>query len=252
MPFPRDLKPKGTFDLIRIGNDNDGGYLVDKNSVLKSKSLIAMGISTDWSFEKAFFNLNKVPIHCYDHTLTSGFLIMFITKSFLSIFLGRLKGFFIDLKILIDYQVFFRDPVIHFKEKIGCKKENAVNIGEALSRLSKKNNESVFIKIDIERSEYRILDGLIENCHILTGLVIEFHDADLHVKRISEFINAFPMELIHAHANNNWSVGIGNNTQLLELTFSNYAEKITAASEIPNKLDQINNKDLPIVDLEFK
>ena len=52
MAFPNDLKPKGSFDLIRIGNDNDGGYLVDKNSVLKSKSLIAMGISTDWSFEK--------------------------------------------------------------------------------------------------------------------------------------------------------------------------------------------------------
>ena len=60
------------------------------------------------------------------------------------------------------------------------------------------------------------------------------------------------MELIHAHANNNWSVGIENNTQLLELTFSNYAEKLADASEIPNQLDQINNQDLPIVDLEFK
>ena len=252
MAFPNDLKPKGSFDLIRIGNDNDGGYLVDKNSVLKSKSLIAMGISTDWSFEKAFFDLKKVPIHCYDHTLTNGFLIMFIIKSFLKIFLGKLKGFIIDLGILFDYQLFFRDPIVHFKDKIGCKQENAVNISEALSRLPQGLNEDVFIKMDIERSEYRVLGELIDNCHTLTGLVIEFHDADLHVQRISEFVNAFPMELIHSHANNNWSVGLERNTQLLELTFSNYAKKISDKSEIPNKLDQINNQELPEVDLEFK
>ena len=29
-------------------------------------------------------------------------------------------------------------------------------------------------------------------------------------------------------------------------------EKLADASEIPNQLDQINNQDLPIVDLEFK
>ena len=252
MAFPNELKPKGSFDLIRIGNDNDGGYLVDKNSVLKSRSLIAMGISTDWSFEKAFFDLKKVPIHCYDHTLTNGFLIMFIIKSFLKIFLGKLKGFIIDLGILFDYQLFFRDPIVHFKDKIGCKQENAVNISEALSRLPQGLNEDVFIKMDIERSEYRVLGELIDNCHTLTGLVIEFHDADLHVQRISEFVNAFPMELIHSHANNNWSVGLERNTQLLELTFSNYAKKISDKSEIPNKLDQINNQELPEVDLEFK
>tara|TARA_B100000686_G_C16733245_1_gene942038 strand:+ start:702 stop:1460 length:759 start_codon:yes stop_codon:yes gene_type:complete len=252
MAFPNDLKPKGSFDLIRIGNDNDGGYLVDKNSVLKSKSLIAMGISTDWSFEKAFFDLKKVPIHCYDHTLTNGFLIMFIIKSFLKIFLGKFKGFIIDLSILFDYQLFFRDPIIHFKDKIGCKQEHAVNISEALSRLPNGQNESVFIKMDIERSEYRVLDELIDNCHKLTGLVIEFHDADLHVKRISEFVKAFTMELIHSHANNNWSIGVEKNTQLLELTFSNHAKKISEESEIPNKLDQINNLELPGVDLEFK
>jgi len=252
MAFPNDLKPKGRFDLIRIGNDNDGGYLVDKNSVLKSKSLLAMGISTDWSFEKAFFDLRKVPIHCYDHTLTHGFFIMFIIKSFLRIFLGRLQGFIIDLSILFDYQLFFRDPIVHFKDKIGCKQEHAVNISEALSRLPKGENEYVFIKMDIERSEYRVLDELIDNCHILTGLVIEFHDADLHIKIISEFVNAFPMELIHSHANNNWSVGVENNTQLLELTFSNHATKLSDESEIPNKLDQINNQELPGVNLEFK
>ena len=60
------------------------------------------------------------------------------------------------------------------------------------------------------------------------------------------------MELIHSHANNNWSIGVEKNTQLLELTFSNHAKKISEESEIPNKLDQINNLELPGVDLEFK
>ena len=105
--------------------------------------------------------------------------------------------------------------------------------------------------MDIEGSEYRILDELIYNANSLSGLVIEFHDVDLHIKRISDFINEFPLELIHAHANNNWGVGLDNNTQLLELTFSKYSTTISQQSKLPHALDRINNPELPEVTLAF-
>jgi len=179
MPFPINFKPKHSYKLIRLGNDCDGGYLVDEESVLKSKFLIGMGISTDWSFEKDFRKHQPVLTHCYDHTLTIGFFIMHTIKSFLMIFQGRLKNFFLCLKFLIDYQLFFQGSVRHLREKIGCDNERAISINNVLSRASTIDQESVFIKMDIEGSEYRILDELIYNANSLSGLVIEFEARSL-------------------------------------------------------------------------
>ena len=53
------LKPIHVTDLIRVGRDNDGGYIVPKSIILKSKSLLSYGINKDWSFEKDFYNLNN-------------------------------------------------------------------------------------------------------------------------------------------------------------------------------------------------
>ena len=50
--LPNFLKPKHEYDLIRLGGDYDGGYLVEKNSIENSKSLITLGLGYEWTFEK--------------------------------------------------------------------------------------------------------------------------------------------------------------------------------------------------------
>ena len=252
MPFPINFKPKNSYRLIRIGNNSDGGYLIDVESVKRSSFLLSMGISTDWSFEKDFLKLNSVPAHLYDHTLTIGFFVMYTIKGFLGIFLGRIKDFFLTIKVLIDYPFFFRKPICLYKQKIGCEDEGAVSLNKTLSRISQYEKLQVFLKIDIEGSEYRILNEIVDNAKFFSGLVIEFHDADLNVERISNFINEFPLELVHAHANNNWGAGLDNNTQLLELSFSKYPEIISSETQIPHPLDRINNPELPAILLEFE
>jgi len=52
MSLPSFLKPETSYDLVRVGKDNDGGYLAEKNSIYNSKYLISLGIFDDWSFEK--------------------------------------------------------------------------------------------------------------------------------------------------------------------------------------------------------
>ena len=49
--LPNFLKPKHEYDLIRLGGDYDGGYLVEKNSIKSSKSLITLGLGYEWTFE---------------------------------------------------------------------------------------------------------------------------------------------------------------------------------------------------------
>lgn len=74
--FPKFLKPKKKYKLIRIGKNNDGGYLVDEQSIKDAKTLISLGINDDWSFEKDFVKINKnVDLRCYDNNTSSIFLI---------------------------------------------------------------------------------------------------------------------------------------------------------------------------------
>ena len=51
--------PVKTGDLIRAGRKWDGGYVINKRVIRKTKNLISLGISYDWSFEKDFKSLNR-------------------------------------------------------------------------------------------------------------------------------------------------------------------------------------------------
>ena len=57
--LPNEFKPRGLYDLIRFGKDNDGGYLIGRNSALKSEYLISFGINDDWSFEEHLQKYNS-------------------------------------------------------------------------------------------------------------------------------------------------------------------------------------------------
>jgi len=45
--LPKIFKPKNEYNLIRLGQDNDGGYLVEKDSFTEAKSLVSFGLSYD-------------------------------------------------------------------------------------------------------------------------------------------------------------------------------------------------------------
>ena len=51
--------PKNNCSLIRLGNNNDGGYVVEENSIKNSEILLSFGLSDDWSFESDFSKLGK-------------------------------------------------------------------------------------------------------------------------------------------------------------------------------------------------
>lgn len=64
--MPKLFSPYYCKDLLRIGKDNDGGYLVNTLDILKSDKLIAFGIGSDSSFEEQFTSIKKVAIEAYD------------------------------------------------------------------------------------------------------------------------------------------------------------------------------------------
>ena len=54
--LPDFLFPYKTESLVRVGNNLDGSYLIDKESVLNSKLLISIGVGWSFDFEKNFKN----------------------------------------------------------------------------------------------------------------------------------------------------------------------------------------------------
>ena len=76
MSLPLFLKPKGYYEILRVGPNKDGGYLVGKKSLVNSKYLISFGIFDDWIFEKDFLIIpNNRDMHwslmimCYPNVL---------------------------------------------------------------------------------------------------------------------------------------------------------------------------------------
>ena len=61
------LKPLKNQNLIRVGREADGGYIVDKKVVASVDYLISFGMGSDWSFELDYIKINKkVKIFMYD------------------------------------------------------------------------------------------------------------------------------------------------------------------------------------------
>ena len=108
--------------------------------------------------------------------------------------------------------------------------------------LNEADSQNIFLKIDIEGSEYRFLDDIIANEERITGMVLELHDCDIHLKKIQNFIKKLSLKLVHVHANNYAPIRASDGLPLaLELSFSRYCETF-CKPYLPHKLDMPNSK----------
>ena len=256
--LPKELKPKHFYDLLRIGRNNDGGYLVEKDSFKASKALISFGLSFDWSFEKDFYKFHRnAPIHCYDHTVKYSAIKKFSNRSLFNIFNKKYyskPGFYSIFKnfyLLSDYKNFFQENRIHFRSAIGIG-TNLISINYLFAKIS---TNDIFLKIDIEGSEYRILNDIQLVQGKLSGLVIEFHNIDLHMDKILNFVNNLTLlKIVHIHGQNPGGKdhldSKGDPTQI-EVTFSSTKNYLDIEPQIPHKLDQPSDSRFEEVKLNF-
>jgi hypothetical protein len=254
----KELKPKHLYDLLRIGRNNDGGYLVEKDSFKASKALISFGLSFDWSFEKDFYKFHpNAPIHCYDHTVKYSAIKKFSYRSLLNIFNKKyysmldFKNIFKNFYLSTDYKNFFKENRIHFRSAIGIG-PNLISLNDVFAKI---NSNEIFLKIDIEGSEYRVLNDILGVQEKLSGLVIEFHNIDLHMDKILNFVNNLSLlKVVHIHGQNpggkDYLDSEGDPTQI-EVTFSKTKNYLEFEPQIPHKLDQPSDSRFEEVKLNF-
>jgi len=252
--LPKIFKPKFFSKLERIGNLNDGGYVISSLSIKNSKYLVSLGIYDDWSFERDFLNRNKnCKLYAYDNYPTNSFFFKYYAKKLVYFFFDlNLKSFFSKLDIIFFYYFFFnKTKKIHIKKLVVPNKflnlnnnfdNKLIKFNDIFKGLGKKK---IFLKIDIEGNEYRLLDDIIRSNIDFEGIVIEFHNCDLMFKNIEAFIKKINLDLIHVHVNNYGQIYRSNFPAVIELSFSKkkYNQPLRKKVNYPLKfLDSPNDK----------
>ena len=244
--LPKFLKPYhlNKTNLIRIGPKTDGGYVIDKRILRKTKTLITCGLSDDWEFEKCFLKKNhNLKIFAYDHTVNKKFWLNRFKKDIVSLFLlKKLKiKKLLDIFKYINYRFFFSGNIKHYEKKIVFTKKNnqEITIPNIVD-----NHKEVFLKIDIEGDEYKILSDIKKNSKKIVFLIIELHDLHKNIFKIKKFLEKLDLKIIHIHANNYGGIDKYGNPKVIELSLLN-----TKKIKVDNRFSK---KKYPIVNLDYK
>jgi hypothetical protein len=226
-------------DLVRIGKPYDGGYLVSRSDIDASDLLISLGINDDWSFERDFSKIKDIEVNAYDASINQNYFFKQFVKSLIRI--DKPQLIFHWLNVLLSYRIFFsKRNKRHFEKFVGLDSKEKIYCTLS-SILSYVTQENIFFKIDIEGSEYRLLDTLILNQNRICGLVLELHDCDLHMNAIEKFIKNFDLRLAHIHVNSGSNIRSDGLPLVIELTFSRYSLRLDKAL-LPHPFDMSNSK----------
>ncbi len=218
--------------------------MVSLADVRRSDLLLSFGLGDDWSFECAFHGLSPVPIRAYDGSTNRK---LFYRAAWQALKRLRLRDALGHLRNYRDFKRFFVSDRVHVRKFVGS--PFYLPLDEVIRGVAERN---IFVKMDIEGSEYRCLDALVEHQHLLTGVVIEFHDVDLHLDRIVHFIERFRLRLIHVHANNCAPVTAAGVPVALELSFSAQPASSEPWCDYPSPLDRKNAADWPDIVIGYR
>jgi Methyltransferase FkbM domain len=219
------LAPVVIDGLIRVGSqDRDGGYVVPESAVREVDTVISFGLGTHWVFEEHFKQLNSAAeIHVYDHTRSELIFRRSYRRGTMKLLLGRttLADVRNRRRILRSYRAFFPSRATHFQEEIhhrGTKPEYA-SIDKVFARTS---SQRIFLKIDIEGSEYSIIDDVLRYAPRIKCIAIEFHDTealrDTFCSAVKRWQHAF--HIVHLHGTNLNHVAPDGLPNCVEMTFA--------------------------------
>ncbi len=233
------LTPKPIKDLVRIGSDFDGGYFIKQSTIHQSKVLIGLGVFINWEFETEFNNYNKNNLHTYlvDASVSPKFYKTYFIKAIAKFGYYSIKQplhipFFFKKYIINSIglskkwnQFFVNNKAIFIQKFFSNKNDNLfISPTELFIKILSENElteNSVFVKMDIEGSEYDVLNELEKYYKYINCFAIEWHNVD---ERKEQFINlvtqlkqAFDIVFVH---NNNYAKMIDENfAASMEITF---------------------------------
>ncbi|MDR1256647.1 MAG: hypothetical protein LBJ86_02750 [Spirochaetaceae bacterium] len=246
MPYNlKNYHPVKLDDLIRLGREFDGGYVVSKRQIEKTDILLSFGINDDWSFEADFEKLKNIKILAYDYSVSEkrkhseirdyigcmlGYLLV-LRRSKVKEYWRRIKDTIHEINCgnINDIKKYFQKKQGRFfiAKYLGEHDDNThISFDSIFGKIKDAGKLSVFIKMDIEGDEYKTLPCLLPYLDKINGLVAEFHGLNnpAEFEEVSRLLLQ-KFYVAHIHANNfGGCVTVASGKalpSLLEITFIN-------------------------------
>ena len=231
--FKKNLRPiNAGWNLIRVGSDRDGGYLVP-NDLSGLRGCISPGVSNMVDFELSLSELN-IPSILYDASINS---LPIENHNF------KFRKAFIGSPLNKDF----------------------VSLKEATQEFSDLSDTSLLLQMDIEGDELSAFHTLLpEDFDKYRIIIIEFHRLqdwtnrtvfDSLVKPVfMHLLEKF--DIVHVHPNNcdgEFYFAGGFFPRAIEITFHHKSRRLREASpvSVPHHLDLPNTKYAPDIKLKF-
>jgi hypothetical protein len=271
-----DIKPIQLNNLIRIGQEQDGGYVLSESQLNLTDVLLSFGINEDWSFDTDFLKRKKdIALFAYDYSISDRIILKHVVsnliasaKKFLVLDFRASKQFLIiairKTSLYFNFCYFFtrKKNRFFFKKFLGSQDDDKFISVSEIFRTHVKHpikELSVFVKMDIEESEYLTLHSFTPFFHVINGFAIEFHKLDIYESQFTEIIKEILADfyVAHIHANNYGNYIAGTSLpDTLEITFINKKvfPEMPALSQHSYPIDGLDfpcNKALPDIPIIF-
>lgn len=220
-------------DLVRVGSDFDGGYVVPAEVLAACDGILGLGIHADWSFEEqALARMAARRADLYDPTTTLPWLWSRAPWGVVRIVGGLLSG---KAKRVADgrarlaapwrYGRFFRGDVRHVRAFIGPSDRmdtGTVGIERAMGALRARGATRIVLKMDIEGAEYETLAGVARWGEAVDLLLVEFHGIDADAARFNAVMGELSRLFVpvHLHGNNSAPLTADGFPSMVEITFA--------------------------------
>jgi hypothetical protein len=185
-------------DLVRVGKQSGGGYVIPYRLINHTRVLLSFDINNARAFEADFLRIKKdIILYAFDYSVSA-----------------KMIGF-------------RRKKERHFIKKLFGSQTNDkyVSVPEIFNRyLLTALDLSVFVKMDIENSEFRTLLQFKPYWNKINGFVVEFHELDLLGDKFDNIVRELSADFYVAHVHANNYTGYIYQTTLpitLEVTFIN-------------------------------
>lgn len=106
---------------------------------------------------------------------------------------------------------------------VSCTKGNFLSVDDFWSTFSLSERRKILLKIDIEGSEYEIIDQLVSKLENVQCLLIELHDVNAKMREIVKLIDQLKVAglfLVHIYGNNTDVADEYGVPNTMELTFA--------------------------------
>jgi hypothetical protein len=180
-------------NLCRVGGFRDGGYVIPYSSIINSDYLISGGIGSNARYELDVCDINpNLKVIAYDKSFSKVRIMLrvfyhfFKKRGYKQTLIESLSSIIINQKHII-----IKDFITKSNDLYKILNDNKIS------------NKNILVKLDIEGSEYEILESILSVESKITSLSIEFHslEKNKNLKFLEDFINKTKLQLVFISIN---------------------------------------------------